>query len=626
MSPTTLSEPVFIVGCPRSGTTLVAARLDSSSELAITPETHFFSHWLRRYPALTTGAREEFEVFWAAFRESNFKWLGLEPSVVYDDLEAGGRWDAEAVFTCLLSSYATVHGKTKVGEKTPTHYRALQTVFEWYPTARALFVVRDPRAVVASYFDLAERVPWARGSAFEVARRWLDASSALERWKGDPRVEVVRYESLVTDPTNELSRLFQWLDMPMQSGPATPTRRRVGAGGLGLQPSADISADSLQRWRRKLRPCDVQVVDRVCGGRMRQLGYRPETPLTAAAMLAVGNQAARTLVTHASKKMGRSKGTYVDLTTRPGCSRMNLVRRPFRWLVSGAGSLRRALRRVRHQPIEGPRPKPWESSVLDDVADARPWNLLLKVTRRWGLLRSRRDVPGAVTVLIVNWETPAETATTLAAVRYFSPPGTQIFVIDNGSRDESAKAFRRADPGSRVLRLPVNVGHPIALDLGTHLAHTEFVVTLDSDAFPLGEGWLMPVTDPFQDPSVVLAGTASKRGFVHPMYSCVRRSVFLQRRLSWQLWRVRDHDIEELEFGKGRFDAGELMTPRLGPGEAVLLSRTPNRVDGLPGMTVADLVYHHGGVTRATQSEGPPSSWDSAVTALLPAEVRSRRN
>lgn len=280
------------------------------------------------------------------------------------------------------------------------------------------------------------------------------------------------------------------------------------------------------------------------------------------------------------------------------------------------------VRRARGRPTQGPKPKPWESTALDDLADNRPWNLLLKITRIWALIRLRSDRRDAVTVLVVNWETAAQTETTLRAVRRFSPPGTQLFVIDNGSHDGSAERFRRLDPAIRVLRLPRNVGHAIALDLGTHLAYTELVVTLDSDAFPLGEGWLSPVTAPFADPSVVLAGSASKRGFVHPMYSCIRREAFVKRRLSWQLWRVREHDVEGLAWGEGRFDAGELMTRRLHPDEAVLLPRSPNRVDGLPGMTVADLVYHHGGVTRAVKaSEDTGSSWDRAVASLLPDEV-----
>jgi hypothetical protein len=269
-------------------------------------------------------------------------------------------------------------------------------------------------------------------------------------------------------------------------------------------------------------------------------------------------------------------------------------------------------------PTQGPKPKPWESSALDDLADSRPWNLLLKMTRLWGSLRLSVDSRDVVTVLIVNWETAPETETTLAAVRHFSPPETEILVIDNGSGDGSADRFRRFDPALRVVRLPVNVGHAIALDLGTHLARTELVVTLDSDAFPLCENWLDPVTAALDDSAVVLAGSASKRGFVHPMYSCVRRSAFVRRRLSWQLWKEREHDVDSLEYGIGRFDAGELMTRRLRSDETVLLPRTPNRVDGLPGMTCADVVYHHGGVTRAVQSGGgKSSSWDQAVAALL---------
>jgi glycosyltransferase involved in cell wall biosynthesis len=244
----------------------------------------------------------------------------------------------------------------------------------------------------------------------------------------------------------------------------------------------------------------------------------------------------------------------------------------------------------------------------------------VKATRLWARVRLPRDRRGGVTVLVVNWETGRETATTLSAVRFFSPPGTEILVIDNASHDGSVERFRRLDPTIRVVRLPTNVGHALALDLGIHLAATELVVTLDSDAFPLGQGWLEPVTAPFADPSVVIAGSASRRGFAHPMYSCVRREAFVKRKLSWQAWRAHERD---LEWGEGRFDAGELMTRRLRSEEVVLVPRSANRVDGLPGMTVADRVYHHGGVARAVAGMCEPmeGSWDRAVAALLPAEA-----
>lgn len=291
--------------------------------------------------------------------------------------------------------------------------------------------------------------------------------------------------------------------------------------------------------------------------------------------------------------------------------------------VRGSQVVRASWRRASGREPHAERPKPWESSVLDDIADSRPWNLLLKATRRWALVRLARDRPGGVTVLVVNWETAEETATTLSAVRHFSPPGTEVLVVDNASRDGSAGRFRGLFPGIRVIRLPANVGHSIALDLGTHLARTELVVTLDSDAFPLDHGWLDPVTAPFRDPSVVLAGTPSKRGFVHPMYSCVRRRAFVERRLSWQQW-VPSHE-GDAAWGVDRFDAGELLSRRLDPHETVFLERTPNRVEGLPGMTVADVVYHHGAVTRERKAgTGSSGSWDVAVAALLPPAALPR--
>ena len=46
---TTLAQPIFVVGCPRSGTTLVQCILSASSHAFSLPETHFFSYLL---PAL----------------------------------------------------------------------------------------------------------------------------------------------------------------------------------------------------------------------------------------------------------------------------------------------------------------------------------------------------------------------------------------------------------------------------------------------------------------------------------------------------------------------------------------------------------------------------------------------
>jgi hypothetical protein len=74
-------------------------------------------------------------------------------------------------------------------------------------------------------------------------------------------------------------------------------------------------------------------------------------------------------------------------------------------------------------------------------------------------------------------------------------------------------------------------------------------------------------------------------------------------------------------YGEGRFDAGRAYDHRLDSGEAVLLAATPSRVNGLLGMTAADLVYDHGGVTTAQSTESGTSSCRKVVRALLPTEA-----
>ena len=44
---------VFIVGCPRSGTTLLQRMVDAHSQIAIVPETHWIARWFEKRKGLT---------------------------------------------------------------------------------------------------------------------------------------------------------------------------------------------------------------------------------------------------------------------------------------------------------------------------------------------------------------------------------------------------------------------------------------------------------------------------------------------------------------------------------------------------------------------------------------------
>ena len=112
----------------------------------------------------------------------------------------------------------------------------------------------------------------------------------------------------------------------------------------------------------------------------------------------------------------------------------------------------------------------------------------------WILRRSTRTNyrPG-VTVVTVNWNSLAFLRVTLDAIRAMSPRDTEIVVVDNGSSDGSID-FLRSRRDVRVMALPSNLGHGVALDLGVARVRTEYLAVLDVDAFPISDRWLPRVS------------------------------------------------------------------------------------------------------------------------------------
>jgi glycosyltransferase involved in cell wall biosynthesis len=257
------------------------------------------------------------------------------------------------------------------------------------------------------------------------------------------------------------------------------------------------------------------------------------------------------------------------------------------------------------------------SSLLDDLADNRPLNILVKVIRFFSRL-ARRGRADSLTVVIVTWNTLHVTRTTVRLVQRFSP-NLPIMVVDNCSTD-GTREWLRTDKSIGHLLLPMNVGHAIALDIACLLLKTRIMVSLDSDAFPLGPGWLEPVMRALDDPRVVTAGTCSSRAFVHPMYFGIKTDAFRRCRLSFQPHIHAGAEADAIVWGSNAFDTSELLSRRLAENEIVFISATPNRIAGLPGMTAGDVVYHHGGVTRAangTLAKDGIIAWDHAVTSLV---------
>lgn len=274
-------SPVFIVGMPRSGTTLVRAALDRHSRIAVAPETHFLCQWRAQHHETELGTQASFDSFWERFTASRqFQQLELDAFLMRELILHAGVPSFYLIFRTLMYHYAEKHGKPRWGEKTPMHFNHLDELFAWFPNARVVFLLRDPRAVVASLMD----APWAEPDIVFQASRWRQSCRILDRWRRDPRVMTVPYERLVTQPEPVLRELCHFLDEPFEAVMLEGSGQALGGrqGGEWARryferAAQPIHAGSLEKWRERLSEEEVALIEYIARRGMRAHGYEMDT-------------------------------------------------------------------------------------------------------------------------------------------------------------------------------------------------------------------------------------------------------------------------------------------------------------------------------------------------------------
>lgn len=277
-----LTAPVFIVGCPRSGTTLVRRMLDAHPGLAIAPETHFMQYlWAHR---TRYGALERDDAFAKLVHDvtalAGFSEMGLSADRFREAAWAGPR-SFRALFALLLRQYADRVEAPRVGEKTPSHALYLADMRRFFPDARFVHVIRDVRAVANSW----RGVPWSSGRLWRDADLWREhvAAARKEAPHLSGALHTLRYEQLLQAPEATLKAACRFLGLDYD--PAMLAYHRQDASALSTErepwkarATQPVQPATAERWRTELTPAMVAEVEGRAWREMKRWGYRPETP------------------------------------------------------------------------------------------------------------------------------------------------------------------------------------------------------------------------------------------------------------------------------------------------------------------------------------------------------------
>ncbi|MBO2447929.1 sulfotransferase [Actinomadura barringtoniae] len=272
-------RPVFIIGCPRSGTTLLQQMLDSHPRVALPAETRFT---LTSYQARCTfGDLREADNRrrlgeWITRRgQTKFDTMGLDPDAIVERIVAGPPTIGSAVET-VFRSYASAHGKARWGDKRPSYFRKVPLLLRMFPDAQFVHLIRDGRDAVASLRSM----PWYGGDLYTAALTWreaIDTGRRLARSFGPDTYFEFQYEHLVADPERELRRLCAFLGEDYDPGMTEPhhvARRTIPPERLWhLRTLEKVNSDRVGTWNDRFEPWELGLVETVLTAGLSDYGY-----------------------------------------------------------------------------------------------------------------------------------------------------------------------------------------------------------------------------------------------------------------------------------------------------------------------------------------------------------------
>ncbi|MGH3239461.1 MAG: sulfotransferase family protein [Spirillospora sp.] len=316
MSPQT-SRPIFVLGCPRSGTTLLQQMLHSHRRIAFPSETLFVHTAYEercRFGDLERARNRRALAEWITRGEhTKFRVLELDADDVIDEIVDGPPTLGSAL-AIVFRAYARRHGKPRWGDKRPSYFRRVPMLQRMFPDAQFVHLVRDGRDAVSSLM----RMPWFKGDIYAAALTWreaVDTGRRLGTRLGPGTFYELRYEDLVADPEDTLVRLCAFLDEeydPDMTRAYQHARRTVpSVRRWHLRTHEAPNTRNVGAWRDRLQGWETDLVEHVLASRLLDHGYALSgAPRPAAADLARFHRIA------AHRWRSRHAHTVMDRLTR----------------------------------------------------------------------------------------------------------------------------------------------------------------------------------------------------------------------------------------------------------------------------------------------------------------------
>jgi|SRR5438552_1905254 hypothetical protein len=271
--------PVFVLGCGRSGTTLLYHMILSAGDFVVyRTESNAMNLLEPRFGDLSVSRNKE--KLMDAWLNSKLFWVsGLDGDEIRKKVIAECKHGGDFL-RVVMEEMARKQGTRRWADCTPEHLLYLPRIKETIPEALIIHIIRDGRDVALSTDKLGyiKRAPWDRKPTVMAAGlywEWIVNRGRADGRKLGGDYTEVRFEELITEPRTTLAKLGDFIEHDLDYDRI----QRVGIGSVS-EPNTSFKGQGggeefcpVGRWKKGFSPENLMMFESLVGQTLEELGY-----------------------------------------------------------------------------------------------------------------------------------------------------------------------------------------------------------------------------------------------------------------------------------------------------------------------------------------------------------------
>jgi len=281
----------FIIGRPRSGTTMLRMLFEAHPHVIIPPESPFIISLYKKYGKIIFWDDVVIQSFTNDLMKQRYfdKWLISAEDLKAHLLKIKGECTFQAMVKQVCLAYKSVYDKQQIhliGDKNPYYSLYIRRIHRLFPEAKIIHLTRDYRDNYLSLTNVNFEVPIVPLVVYRWKFAWRLASTLRKQHPG--LVYALRYEDLAANPEPEFGKLCDFLGidfdpsvMNFYEKKSEVEKAYAGSGEIGVIHKSllnPISTSRMNLWKTEMSPKQIRTADMVAGKTGRLAGYEPEFP------------------------------------------------------------------------------------------------------------------------------------------------------------------------------------------------------------------------------------------------------------------------------------------------------------------------------------------------------------